>query len=509
VPRVAAAPPRHAEIARVLHEVLSGRRLTRLEFAHELPKLQDQLLDAQFELRKSRARAVAVIVTGIPGAGRSEVVNELLGWLDPKFVTVYGFRAPNDVERERPPLWRYWRVMPPKGRIVILHAGWYAEFLDASARTRDRAAAAVRRDVDRIRRLERMLVADGVAVVKLHLHIGPQLQRRRIRRLENDKTTRWRVTDEDRWYVRHYAHVERAFEHCLEATEQPCAPWQLVDGTDRQHRALEVGKALLAGIEGRPVPCKGKPALPPAATLRRRAARLRMPTSMRSERVAEEDYDRQLEDLQGRLALLSRRRRFAKHSVVVALEGMDAAGKGGAIRRITAALDARQYRVVPISAPSPEELARPYLWRFWFQLPPRGNYTVFDRSWYGRVLVERVRGLAARPDWQRAYDEINEFELELAEHGTVLAKFWLSVSLDEQAARFAERSRNALKRFKVDPEDLQNREQWHAYQEAARDMIALTDTRHAPWTVIPADDKRRARLEVLRALCARIEAGLG
>jgi polyphosphate kinase 2 (PPK2 family) len=192
-----------------------------------------------------------------------------------------------------------------------------------------------------------------------------------------------------------------------------------VDGTDRQHRALEVGKALLAGIEGRPVPCKGKPALPP------------------------------------------------------------------------------------------EELARPYLWRFWFQLLPRGNYTVFDRSWYGRVLVERVRGLAARPDWQRAYDEIHEFELELAEHGTVLAKFWLSVSLDEQAARFAERSRNTLKRFKVDPEDLQNREQWHAYQEAARDMIALTDTRHAPWTVIPADDERRARLEVLRALCARIEAGLG
>ena len=493
----------------MLHEVLSGRRLTRLEYHHELPKLQDRLLDAQFELRKSRPRAVAVIVTGIPGAGRSEVVNELLGWLDPKFVTVYGFRDPNEVERQRPPLWRYWRVMPPKGRMVILHAGWYGDFLAASVREPDRPAPQVRRDVERIRRLERMLAADGVAVVKLHLHVGPDLQRRRLRRLQKDPTTRWRVTAEDRWYMRHYAQVERAFEHCLEATEQPCAPWHLVDGTDRQHRALEVGRALLAGIEGRIEPCRGRSGLPPAATLRRRTARLRLPAAVRGERVVEEDYDRRLEDLQGRLALLSRKRRFARHSVVVAFEGMDAAGKGGAIRRITAALDARQYRVVPISAPTSEELARPYLWRFWFQLPPRGNYTIFDRSWYGRVLVERVRGLAAKPDWQRAYEEINEFELELAEHGVILAKFWLSVSLEEQAARFAERSRNALKRFKVDPEDLQNRSQWDAYQAAARDMIALTSTRHAPWAVVPADDKRRARLEVLRRLFERIEQELG
>jgi len=490
----------------MLHEALSGRRLTKLEYQHELPKLQDRLLDAQFELRKSRARAVAVIVSGIPGAGRSEVVNELLGWLDPKFVTVYGFRDPNEVERQRPPLWRYWRVMPPKGRMVILHAGWYGDFLSASVREPGRPAAVVRRDVERIRRLERMLAADGVAVVKLHLHVGPDLQRRRIRRHLKDKTTRWRVTAEDHWYARHYARVERALEHCLEVTGQPCAPWQVIDGTDRQHRALEVGRVLLEGIEGRLGRNKDKPSLPTAAVLRRRAARYRLPTALRGERVAEEDYERRLEDLQGRLALLSRRRSFAKHSVVVAFEGMDAAGKGGAIRRITAALDARQYRVVPISAPSPEEIARPYLWRFWFQLPPRGNYTIFDRSWYGRVLVERVRGLATRADWQRAYEEINEFEHELAEHGVIVAKFWLSVSPDEQVARFEERNRNPLKRFKVDPEDLLNREQWHDYQAAARDMIALTSTRHAPWTVVPADDKRHARLEVLRRLCDRVAA---
>jgi polyphosphate kinase 2 (PPK2 family) len=246
--------------------------------------------------------------------------------------------------------------------------------------------------------------------------------------------------------------------------------------------------------------------LPPAAQLSRRAARVRLPATHPGARVAEEDYDRRLEELQGRLALLSRRRRFAKHSVVVVFEGMDAAGKGGAIRRIAAALDARQYRVVPISAPTPEELARPYLWRFWFQLPPRGNYTIFDRSWYGRVLVERVHRLAARADWQRAYAEINEFERELTEHRTIVAKFWMSVSPAEQLARFRERDRNPLKRFKVDPQDWRNRRQWRSYQQAAREMIALTNTRHAPWAIVPSDDKRHARLAVLRALCERIES---
>jgi polyphosphate kinase 2 (PPK2 family) len=194
---------------------------------------------------------------------------------------------------------------------------------------------------------------------------------------------------------------------------------------------------------------------------------------------------------------------------VVVLEGMDASGKGGSIRRITAALDARQYRVVPISAPTPEEKARPYLWRFWFQLPPRGNYTIFDRTWYGRVLVERVRGFADAPDWQRAYEEINEFEQQLVEHQVIVAKFWMSVSPAEQLARFAERDRNRLKRFKVDPEDWINRRLWKAYQVAARDMLASTSTPHAPWTIVPADDKRHARLMVLRGLCERIESALG
>jgi polyphosphate kinase 2 (PPK2 family) len=353
-----------------------------------------------------------------------------------------------------------------------------------------------------------MLTGDDVVVVKLHLHVGPELQERRLRKLSRDKTTRWRVTDEDRWLARRYSRVERVLEHCLEVTEQPCAPWHVIDGTDKQHRSLEVARALLAGFEGRIGRGTKNSALPATAALRRRATRVRLAKTHPGPAVAEEDYDRRLETLQGRLALLSRRKRFAARSVVCVFEGMDASGKGGAIRRITTALDARQYRVVPISAPTPEELARPYLWRFWFHVPPRGNYTIFDRSWYGRVLVERVRGFAARPDWQRAYAEINEFEFELAEHGVIVAKFWMSVSMAEQLTRFRERDRNVLKRFKVDPEDWTNRKHWNAYEVAARDMLALTNTAHAPWTIVPADDKRFARLAVIERLCERIETAL-
>jgi len=497
--------------SRRLHEALSGRRLTRLEYEHALPRLQDALLDAQFTLRQSQQHAVVLIVTGIPAAGRSEVVNELLGWLDPKLTTVYGFHAPNDVERERPTLWRYWRLMPPKGRMAILHGGWYQDLLlgavGLGAKTASRPDQ-LRRGVERVRQLEQMLARDGMVLCKVHLHVSPETQKKRLAKLQANKTTRWRVTKEDRWLAHNYRPVELAYERALAATDQPLAPWHVVDGTDRQHRALEVGRRLLAAIR------HADDALPRARNQARgavttTAVRVRFATKAPDAAPSDEEYEAELERLQGRLALLSRRKQFARHAVVAAFEGMDAAGKGGAIRRVTAALDARQFRVVPISAPTPEELARPYLWRFWFHLPPRGNYTLFDRSWYGRVLVERVRGLAKAPDWQRAYDEINEFERQLDEHRVIVAKFWLAVSRDEQLERFAERDRNPLKRFKVDPEDWTNRRHWAAYQRAAQDMLAYTDTPHAPWTIVPADDKRHARLAVLRVLGDRIEAALG
>ena len=198
----------------------------------------------------------------------------------------------------------------------------------------------------------------------------------------------------------------------------------------------------------------------------------------------------------------------AEIPIVILFEGWDASGKGTSIQKLTSSIDPRGYKLYPIRASRTFEKKYPWLWRFWLKIPARGEWAIFDRSWYGRVLVERVHALAAKADWQRAYGEINEFELELTEHQIVVAKFWMAVGEGEQLARFKERDRNPLKRFKVDPEDWRNRKQWRAYQAAARDMIALTSTRHAPWTIVPADDKRQARLAVLTALCDRIEASV-
>ena len=224
--------------------------------------------------------------------------------------------------------------------------------------------------------------------------------------------------------------------------------------------------------------------------------------------LGKKDYRHALERLQGRLARLTRCKRFAGRALVLVFEGMDAAGKGGAIRRLTAALDARQYRVVPIGAPTDEERAQPYLWRFWRHVPRRGKVVIFDRSWYGRVLVERVEGFCSEADWMRAFGEINDFEDTLADAGAVVVKFWLAISQDEQLLRFEARAAEPHKRFKITDEDWRNRERWPSYERAVCDMIDRTSTERSPWTLVGADNKRHARIKVLRTVCERLEAAL-
>ena len=219
-------------------------------------------------------------------------------------------------------------------------------------------------------------------------------------------------------------------------------------------------------------------------------------------------YDKALEKLQGRLALALRSDAFARRSLVLVFEGMDAAGKGGAIRRITEALDTRQYQVIPIAAPTDEEAAQPYLWRFWRRLPQRGKVAIFDRSWYGRVLVERVEGFCSEADWMRAYAEINDFEDQLVSAGAVVVKFWLSVSQDEQLARFKARESETFKRYKITPDDWRNREKWPLYEPAVCDMIDRTSTSNALWTLVEADNKYFARVKILRTLVDKLEAVL-
>lgn len=481
------------------------------DFASCLPALRDALLHAQVVMQEGKRFAVALIVTGVPTAGRSETVNQFLEWMNPKHIKVHALEERKRVSRTRPAMWRFWNSLPARGGIAIYFTGWYEDYLRDSVLEPKKAQRHERRAIERIRQLESMLIRDKVRVLKIHLHIDPVLQKQRVAKLMADKATRWRITSEDEWLVRHNRRVDRILEECIASTNSPVAPWHIVDGADPDRRAFETGSLLLQEIEfafKSSQKSARKAASPDEVALKPADAVTLYPSHQSGPDIEDDEYDDRLEKLQGRLALLTREHAFAKRGAVLVFEGMDAAGKGGAIRRLTGALDARQYTVVPVSAPSSEEISRPYLWRFWRDVPQRGEITIYDRSWYGRVLVERVRDLASIADWRRAYDEINEFERQLAEHKLVVHKFWLVVGKDEQLSRFNERDKDPLKIFKVDSEDWANHGFFDDYQRAASDMIRRTSTQHAPWTIVEADDKKYARLKVLEAVCESIEHAL-
>ena len=472
----------------------------------EVPKLRESLLNAQYDLAQQKRFPVVVVIGGVEGAGKSETVNTLSEWMDPRHLLVQAFPDPSDEERERPRMWRYWRALPPRGRVGILFGAWHSQPIlqRVLEHTSD---AELDQHIAEIQRFERMLCDEGALLLKFWFHLTEKQQRRRLRDLAADPRNAWRVTERERKYARLYDRFSRVAERFTRATSTGEAPWIVVPSQCERYRDLTVGRTLLAAmrerIDEKPVerlPDRNPPLLPPADGLNvLRALKLAQPLTRNA-------YARDLDRWQGRLAKLSRDKKFARASVVAVFEGNDAAGKGGAIRRVTGALDARMYRGVSVAAPTEEERAQPYLWRFWRHLPRRGHVTIFDRSWYGRVLVERVEGFCHEPDWMRAYSEINDFEKQLVDFGTVVAKFWLAIDAEEQLTRFKAREQTAFKRFKITDEDWRNRDKWNAYEVAVCDMIDRTSTAPAPWTLVEANNKYHARIKVLRTLTKAIEA---
>lgn len=476
-------------------------------------ELRAALLKAQYARLEKADRSLLIIVAGIDGAGKGGTVNLINEWMDARHIRTMAFGPPSDEERQYPFLWRYWRRLPAKGRTGIVFGSWYGPLFDALARKNPKRGE-VERLASSICDFETLLTRDGVQVLKLWYHLSRGAQKKRTSELLGDPETSWMVRPEDRLVAQNFKRVRQAAGTMLTLTDSAAAPWHVIPSADDRMRAIATGHAILAALRepaaGARPPAGAAAWRSPAAAAPKEGARRqrRLARVDYSASLAENEYDDQLAHLRGRLARQVRSKAFGKLPVVLVFEGHDAAGKGSTIRRITHALDARQFRAVPIGSPSPEEHARPYLWRFWRELPAPGELTIFDRSWYGRVLVERVEGYARPHEWRRAYDEINQFERQLTESGMLVLKFWLAITKDVQLERFRERERSPFKSFKITPEDWRNREKWASYTVAANDMFDLTDTTCAPWHVVSSNDKRHARVSVLEKIVTAIDARL-
>ncbi len=484
-----------------------GRTLEKSLYKELVPDLRARLLNLQQELRDCDF-PVILLISGADGAGKSETVNLLHQWMDPRWIETAAFDEATDEERERPDFWRFWRALPAKGRMGVLFGSWYSDPISARVNERvDDDGLDVM--LKRINTFEKMLVDGGALLIKLWFHLGKEMQVERIRKLRKNPKTKWRIGERDLAALKSYDKFRAVAEQTLRLTSTGEAPWMIIEGYDERYRNVTTASHILEVVRKR---MELDPKTLRGTTTAWKAPRAEDKTILDfldlDQQLDKKEYRKELARLQGRLSVLSRTARERKISTIVVLEGWDAAGKGGIIRRVTRAIDARSYRVITVAAPTDEERAHHYLWRFWRHIPRAGRFTIYDRSWYGRVLVERVEGFAAEDEWIRAYREINEFEEELTDHGIVLVKFWVHIDKDEQLARFKAREETSFKQHKLTDEDWRNREKWDDYAHAVNDMVERTSTEFAPWNLIEGNDKRWARVRALQILCERLEKAL-
>ena len=483
-----------------------GIKVAKEEFERREPALHQELLELQRRVRDADF-PVIVIVSGVEGAGKGDVVSLLHRWMDVRGLETQAFWDETDEERQRPRYWRFWRAMPPKGRIGILFGSWYTRpIIDLALKFSKRDK--FDRELERIRHFEDMLVDDGALIIKLWFHLSKKGQ---LKRLEEDaKGKGIKVGPLTKTYAKSYDRFVKVSERALRKTDVSHAPWHIIEASNTRFRDLRVGEILAERLRARleeAPPSSGRVTVSSPALQKSGEPSVLSAVPLTSS-VDDKAYRRAMEQYSDQLYDLAWKARAQGVNTVAVFEGWDAAGKGGAIRRVTQAMDARLYRVISVAAPSDEEKAHHYLWRFWRHVPRQGFHTIYDRSWYGRVLVERIEGFATDFAWQRAYNEINSFEEQLVDHGTVVLKFWVHIDPEEQLRRFREREQTPWKQHKITAEDWRNRERWADYERAVTDMVVRTSTEIAPWTLVPGNDKRVARIEILKTYCERLSAAL-
>ena len=466
-------------------------------------KAAREKLAGQQTLIKEHKLPVLVLVEGWGTAGKGSVIGQMIRNIDPRFFKVAPMDQPTEEEKRKPFLCRYFTKIPEAGKFMFLDSGWMDEV------TRNRVHGEMdqktyEQRIDSIRRFERQLTDNGYLVMKFFCHISEKEQKKRIEDLVEEIDTRWRVSENDKWQNKHYEKCLEVFDRYMEDTNNPSAPWYVIDAKSKKWAELQALEILTQGIE---IALQNQslavPLLQNVFPLEKVPKLSEIPLENKS--LSDEEYKEQLTKLQNHLKELHNRLYRKKVPVVIVYEGWDAAGKGGNIKRITEALDPRGFEVQPIASPEPHEKARHYLWRFWMRLPKTGHIAIFDRSWYGRVMVERLEGFCSENDWKRAYNEMNEFEKELHDWGAVIIKFWVQIDKDTQLARFTDRQNTPEKQWKITDEDWRNREKWDEYEVAVNEMIRKTSTTFAPWHILESVDKKYARIKALKIVIEELE----
>ena len=486
----------------MLMDIDPGKSLEKKEYKTELKSLEKELSSLQQKLRDV-GLPVVIVFEGWGASGKGTHISRLVNPLDPRYFDVRTTGKLNEEKQMRPFLWSYWTYLPPKGQIVIMDKSWHRLILPEVREHWELSNMEIHGFYYDVNAFERQLYDAGYLIIKLFLHISKDEQADRFKALAKDPTTAWRLNERDLKQNEDYDHNLRQFEKLLRQTSTNENPWHVIEADDKRYASVKIMKTITQRIKERLKELENPktPLIIPSSTVLERTLSKVHP----DETIGDEEYRQQLEHYQQRMRMLGNMMFAKRRSAVIVYEGWDAAGKGGNIKRLTSEVDPRCYAVVPIGPPRPQELSRHYLWRFMVKIPKDGHLTIFDRSWYGRVLVERVENLTPPHIWRRAYREINEMEQHLVSHGVVILKFWLHIDKDEQLKRFEDRKKDPFKVHKITEDDWRNREKWDEYEEAVDELLMRTHTSHAPWIIVESNHKKYARIKVLQTVTDALE----
>ncbi len=473
--------------------------------------LKDRIVEQQRAIVEAE-RPVLIVFEGMEASGKGDSIRQVVAPLDPRGFKVHLMNSVlTDDERLWPKLRRHWLRTPKRGEIAIYDRSWYMETImervDGNMTDSEWSTW-----IDEVKQFERQLIDGGTILIKFWLHISKKEQRNRFKTREKSAYEGWRVGKDEWKRNKQFVHYIDAADNIIVETDTPYAPWTLVPSTDRRYRRVIVMRTIIEtlarALETPPATTAFVNHVPTPYEIRGSEEGTLLDKTNTSVEISRDQYREELDQYQMRLRQLEFGCYAKRLPVILVYEGWDAAGKGGNINRLTQKLDPRGYNVIPISAPQGEEATKHYLWRFWRHAPKAGHFAIFDRSWYGRVMVERIEGFCREDEWKRAYYEINEFERHLADFGTVIVKFWLHISKEEQLRRFEERENNPRKRYKLTEEDWRNREKWDDYNIAVSEMIERTNTNYAPWVIVEGDCKLYARIKTLKTLVHMLEERL-